>query len=72
MKGFLASGVLLLKNNKEYVLTFKILAQILDDYSFPNEQAIASISCTIHLLKHKYSQGFIIRDIVASWISSLR
>jgi hypothetical protein len=29
MKGFLATGFLLLKSNKEYVLTFKILAQIL-------------------------------------------
>jgi hypothetical protein len=27
-------GFLLLKNNKEYVLTFKILAQVLVDYSF--------------------------------------
>jgi hypothetical protein len=36
MKGFLASGVLLLKSNKEYVLTFKILAQVLVDYSFLN------------------------------------
>jgi hypothetical protein len=47
MKGFFASGVLLGKSNKEYVLTFKILAQILVDYSFLNEQAIASISCAI-------------------------
>jgi hypothetical protein len=29
MKGFLATGLLLLKSNKEYVLTFKILAQVL-------------------------------------------
>jgi hypothetical protein len=29
MKGFLAIGLLLLKSNKEYVLTFKILAQVL-------------------------------------------
>jgi hypothetical protein len=29
MKGSFASGVLLLKSNKEYVLTFKILAQVL-------------------------------------------
>jgi hypothetical protein len=29
MKGFLATGFLLLKSNKEYVLTFKILAQVL-------------------------------------------
>jgi hypothetical protein len=43
MKGFLASGVILLKRNKEYVLTFKILV----DYSFLNEQAIESISCAI-------------------------
>jgi hypothetical protein len=44
MKGFLATGVLLLKSNKEYGHTFKILAQILVDYSFLNVQAIASIS----------------------------
>jgi hypothetical protein len=29
MKGFLATVLLLLKSNKEYVLTFKILAQVL-------------------------------------------
>jgi hypothetical protein len=29
MIGFLATGFLLLKNNKEYVLTFKIVAQVL-------------------------------------------
>jgi hypothetical protein len=28
MRSFLAGGVLLLKSNKEYVLTFNILAQI--------------------------------------------
>jgi hypothetical protein len=55
MKGFLASGVVLLKSNKEYVLTFNILAQVLVDYIFLNEEAIASISCAIHLIKHKYS-----------------
>jgi hypothetical protein len=65
MKGFLASGVVLLKSNKEYVLTFNNLAQILVDYSFLHEQAIASISCAIQLSKHKYSQSSIIRDIMA-------
>jgi hypothetical protein len=34
MRGFLAGGVLLLKSNKEYVLTFIILAQVLIDYHF--------------------------------------
>jgi hypothetical protein len=34
MIGFLASGVLLLKSNKEYVLTFGILAQFPVDYHF--------------------------------------
>jgi hypothetical protein len=34
MKGFVAGGVLLLKSNEEYVLTFNILAQILVDYYF--------------------------------------
>jgi hypothetical protein len=72
MKGFFASGVLLLKSNKEYVLNFNVLAHILVYYSFLNEQAITSISCAIQLIKHKYSRSFIIRDIMASWISSLR
>jgi hypothetical protein len=34
MKGFMAGGVPLLKGNKEYVLTFNILAQVLVDYHF--------------------------------------
>jgi hypothetical protein len=34
MIGFLAGGVLLLKSNKEYVLAFNILAQILINYHF--------------------------------------
>jgi hypothetical protein len=34
MKGFMAGGVLLLKGNKEYVITFNILAQVLVDYHF--------------------------------------
>jgi hypothetical protein len=34
MRGVLAGGVLLLKGNKEYVLTFIILAQVLVDYHF--------------------------------------
>jgi hypothetical protein len=34
MIGFLATGFLLLKSNKEYVLTFKILAQVLVDLFF--------------------------------------
>jgi hypothetical protein len=72
MKGFLASGILLLKRNKEYILTFKILAQVLVDYSFLNEQDIPSISCAIQLIKHKYSPSSIIRDTMSSWISSLR
>jgi hypothetical protein len=54
MRGFLASGVLLLKSNKEYVITFNILAQILFDYSLLHEQAIAIISCVIQLIKHQY------------------
>jgi hypothetical protein len=29
MKGFMATGFFLLKSNKEYVLTFKILTQVL-------------------------------------------
>jgi hypothetical protein len=34
MKGFLATGLLLLKSNKEYVLTYKILAQVLVEIIF--------------------------------------
>jgi hypothetical protein len=34
MRGFLTGDVLLLKSNKEYVLTFNILAQFLVDYHF--------------------------------------
>jgi hypothetical protein len=34
MKGFLASEFRLLKSNKEYVLTFKILAQVLVGFIF--------------------------------------
>jgi hypothetical protein len=34
MKGFLAIGFLLLKSSKEYVLTFKILAQVVVGLSF--------------------------------------
>jgi hypothetical protein len=39
--------VLLLKSNKEYVLTFNILAQVVVDYSLLNEQATTSIGCAI-------------------------
>jgi hypothetical protein len=65
MKGFLATGFLLLKSNKEYVFTFKILAQVLVDYFFLSQQASASISCAIQLIKHKYLPSSIIRDIMA-------
>jgi hypothetical protein len=34
MNGFLATGVSFAEKQKEYVLTFKILAQVLVDYSF--------------------------------------
>jgi hypothetical protein len=34
MKGFLATGLPLLKSNKEYVLIFKILAQVLVGFIF--------------------------------------
>jgi hypothetical protein len=33
MKGFLAIGVSFAEKQQEYVLTFKILAQVLVDYS---------------------------------------
>jgi hypothetical protein len=47
MIGFLATGFLLLKSNKEYVLTFKILAQVLVDLFFSR----LAIYC-----KHKLSK----------------
>jgi hypothetical protein len=72
MKGFLATKFVSLKSNKEYLLTFKILAQVLVDYSFLSQQASASISCSIQLIKHNYSPSSIIRDIMSNWISSLR
>jgi hypothetical protein len=34
MKGILATGVSFVESNKEYVLTFTILAQVLVDYPF--------------------------------------
>jgi hypothetical protein len=49
MIGFLATGFLLLKSNKEYVLTFKILAQVPVDLFFSR----LAIYC-----KHKLSNTF--------------
>jgi hypothetical protein len=56
MIGFLATSVPFAEKQQEYVLTFKILAQVLVGYSFLSWQAIASISCTIQLIKHNIHQ----------------
>jgi hypothetical protein len=54
--GFLATGFLLLKSNKEYVLTFKILAQILVCLFFSKLAIYYKHSCTTQLIKHKFHQ----------------
>jgi hypothetical protein len=70
MIGFLSTGFLLLKSNKEYVLTFKILAQVLVELFL----SMVAIYC-----KHKlcntidqahYSSTSIIRDLMASGVIS--
>jgi hypothetical protein len=72
MKGFLATGILLLKSNNEYVLTFKILAQVLVGLFFTKLAIEYRQSWTIQLIKHKNSSTSIIRDLMASGVSSLR
>jgi hypothetical protein len=49
VKGFLATGFLLLKSNKEYVLTFKILAQVPVDLLFSKLAIFCNQSCTMQI-----------------------
>jgi hypothetical protein len=56
MIGFLATRVSFAEKQQDYVLTFKILAQVLVGYSFLRWQAISRISCTIQLIKHNIHQ----------------
>jgi hypothetical protein len=56
MKGFLATGLLLLKSDKEYVLIFKILAQVLVVLIFTTLANWYKQGCTIQLIKHKVHQ----------------
>jgi hypothetical protein len=65
MKGFLATGLLLLKSNKEYVLTFKILAQVLVGLIFTKLAIYYRHSCTIQLIKHSIHQ---LSSLGISWL----
>jgi hypothetical protein len=56
MIDFLSTGVSFAEKQQDYVLTVKILAQVLVGYSFQSLQAIASINCTIQLIKHNIHQ----------------
>jgi hypothetical protein len=56
MIGFLATGFLLLKSNKEYVLTFKILAQVLGDLFSSKLSIYCKQSYAIQLIKHNIHQ----------------
>jgi hypothetical protein len=56
MKGLLATGFLFLKSNKEYVLTFKILAQVLVGLFFSKLATYCKQGCTIQLIKHNIHQ----------------
>jgi surface polysaccharide O-acyltransferase-like enzyme len=65
MIGFLATGFLLLKSNKENVLTFKILAQVLVGL-FSSKLAIYyKHDCTIQLIKHNIHQ---LPSLGISWL----
>jgi hypothetical protein len=56
MKGFLATRLLLLKSNKEYVLTFNILAQVPVGLIFTKLAIQYRHGCTIQLIKHNIHQ----------------
>jgi hypothetical protein len=66
MRGFLAGGVLLLKSNKEYVLTFIILAQVLVDYHLQVCQLIQSRIVQAINSYNNIHQVPSLRDIMAS------
>jgi hypothetical protein len=72
MRGFLATGVSLAEQQQRIGHYFQVLAQVLVGYSFLSWQAIANISCARQLIKHRYSLTSIIRDTMASRVSSLR
>jgi hypothetical protein len=61
----LATGFLLLKSNKEYVLTFKILAQVLVGLIFTKLAIWCRQCCTIQLFKHKIRQ---LPSLGVSWL----
>jgi hypothetical protein len=72
MIGFLATGFLLLKSNKEYVLTFKILAQVLVGLFFSKLANLVQTRLYNTIKQAWYSSTSIIRDLMASGVSSLR
>jgi hypothetical protein len=57
--------VSLLKSNKEYVLTFKILAQVLVGLFFSRLAIYCKQSCTIQLIKHNIHQ---LPSLGISWL----
>jgi hypothetical protein len=61
----LASGFLLLKSNKEYVLTVKILAQVLVGLIFTKLTIWYKQGCTIQLIKHNIHQ---LPSLGISWL----
>jgi hypothetical protein len=65
MMGFLATRFLLLKSNKEYVLTFKILAQVLVGLFFSKLAIYCRQGCTIQLIKHNIHQ---LPSLGISWL----
>jgi hypothetical protein len=65
MKGFLATELLLLKSNKEYVLTFKILAQVLVGLIFTTLANWYRQCCTTQLIKHSIYQ---LPSLGISWL----
>jgi hypothetical protein len=73
MIDFLATlGFLLLKSNKEYVLKFQDFNTSSSWLFFFMLAINCKQSCAIQLIKHKYSSTFIIRDLMASGVNSLR
>jgi hypothetical protein len=56
MIGFLATGFLLLKSDKEYVLTLKILAQVLVHLFFSKLAIYYKQGCAIQLTKNNIHQ----------------
>jgi hypothetical protein len=61
----LATGFLLLKSNKDYVLTFKIIAQVLVGLFFSKLAIYYRQGCTIQLIKHNIHQ---LLSLGISWL----